>query len=135
METSELTKDLYELRQEFGFVRSVPCTPEETEKFTADRLAGRALPPDICCEVNATTSLSLETTDGEAPNEAGGNTITKYSFRRLVPSDVPYEEEMEYLSLFQAKNLKTIKNCTVFFTAITAVALVAWLINLIIALT
>lgn len=119
MELSEFAKDLAKLREEFGFTQKEPCTPEETAKLTADYAEGKELPSDI----DYTTT---ETFNNES------NASTSVSFYRIVPSDISPEEKMEYLALLRSKNIKTIKNCVVFFTVLMVISLCA---SVILALT
>lgn len=119
MELSEFAKNLATLREEFGFTQKEPCTPEETAKLTADHAEGKELP----CDIGYTTT---ETFNNES------NASTSLSFYRIVPSDISSEEKMEYLALLRSKNIKTIKNCVVFFTVLMVISLCA---SVILALT
>ena len=111
----EFMKSITKLRQEFGFTERQLCTPEETEKFTADLKAKKELPFDI-------TYTSTGSSDGE------GNMSTSYSFYRIVQTGITYQDKMEYLALLRAKDIKFIKSCVIFFVVLAVLFIVVYVV-------
>lgn len=99
---------LLELKYESGLCREIDCTDEENKMFLEMLKQKEELPVDI---------LRRE--------ESGGIKLDK--FYRIVPLEITSEEIQEYCALRNTINIKTIKNCVVFFTAFMVISLVVML--------
>ncbi len=88
-----------ELKLKLGVCEKLALTKEESRLFASMVKNGEELPADIM--------------RGEYPEE----------FFRVVPIYKTYEELQEYCLLHQTKNIRTIKNCVVFFTTIAVISL------------
>lgn len=51
-----------------------------------------------------------------------------FRFYREVASDMTEAEIKQYLLMKQTSYLKTIKNCTLFFTILTVISVIIWLV-------
>ena len=86
---------------QLGILNKIPCGDEESKRF--EELKTEDLPEDV---------FSIR------PADASGKTL----FFRY--SDVPDPEINNKLLLINADNIKTIKNCVIFFTVIAVIGLV-----------
>ena len=98
---SKFHKKLLQLKHENDLCLEVDCSEEENQKYKDYE----ELPANI----------------GRREDVNGVPSYTK--FYKIVPLDISHEEVQEYCALKQTKYLKTIRNCVVFFTALTVVSL------------
>lgn len=104
-----IKQDLVELKLELGGdIEKIKCTQEETEQYRVFIRTNKPLPDDIFLE---DPCESFET------------------FYKIKNNDLSKEELYEYLQYKKLKHLKTIKNCVVFFTVLTAISLVIGFIS------
>ena len=106
---------LLELMYESGLCREIDCTDEENQMFLDMIKRKEELPIDI---------VRREESNGTKLDE----------FYKVVPLEITSEEIQKYCALQNAKNIKTIKNCVVFFTALTVISLVVTFCLLLISL-
>lgn len=107
-----LRNSLKDLRHEFHIAERRPCSEEETQKYTQFIKEGQSLPENI----TASKEYGM-----------GGEVI--YHFYISDQSDLSHEELYEYIMLKQLQNIRTIKNCVVFFTALSIISLLISLIS------
>lgn len=108
-EKADIKKKLTEYKLEFGVLEKKPCTEQENEAYLNLLKNGGALPDGV---------FRYENADGE-------KTDVYYT---IGDSDLTEAEIQEYLKYQKLKYIKTIKNCAVFFTALTIVGMVCALL-------
>ena len=106
---SSFDKKLLQLKYENEFCIEVDCSEDENQTYLDLLRQKKDLPIDI---------VQYEESNGAKLNK----------FYRVVPMPITHEELQEYCSLKQIKNLNTIKNCVLFFTALTVIFLFATII-------
>ena len=108
-EKVDIREKLTEYKLEFGMLEKKPCTKQENEVYLNLLKNGGVLPAGVSRYENA---------DGQKT----------YEFYTIEASDLTETEKQEYLTYQKLKYIKTIKNCAVFFTALTIVGLVCSLL-------
>ncbi len=103
------TQELKELRREAGMLQVEKCSREENKEYVSITNKGEDLPEGVYQYMS----------DGQPVEE----------FYRLYEENLSEAERLEYLLLKQYKNLKTIKNCVVFFTTFTILAIIIYFCN------
>lgn len=96
---------MLELMYENGLCQEIACTEEENNKYWEMVKHKEKLPFGII----------------ETENYSN-------QFRQIIPWDISLEELRAYCALKNAKNIKIIRKCVVFFTVLTVVALILSLI-------
>ena len=104
-EKVDVREKLTEYKLEFGMLEKKPCTKPENEAYLNLLKNGGVLPDGV---------FRYENADGEKTDE----------FYTTCASDLTETEIQEYLTYQKLKYIKTIKNCAVFFTALTIVGMV-----------
>ena len=107
-----LKKELDKYRRKYGLQERIPCSKEDNEIYLALLASGQELPEGVG---------RYKLVDGDYLD----------TFYTIQEEDLNPEERQEYLR-FQALDwlgeskayLRTIKNCAVFFTTLTIIALV-----------
>lgn len=110
-----LKEELDSYRIDFNIWEKIPCTKQESQKYKKILAEGGTLPENV---FNYTDDW---TRDGE-------------EFYTIQKSDLSEEEIKELLMYKQLSMVKTIKNCVVFFTVLTVIGLIAYLLLLLIAI-
>ncbi len=100
------TQELKELRHEVGLLQVEKCSREENKEYANIINKGEDLPEGVYQYLS----------DGEPVEE----------FYRLYDTNLSESDRLEYILLKQYKNLKTIKNCVVFFTTFTILAIIIY---------
>ena len=111
----KLKGKLNSFRIEHGICKRNFCSNEENQKYKKILAEGGTLPENV---FNYTDDW---TRDGE-------------EFYTIQKSDLSEEEIKELLMYKQLSMVKTIKNCVVFFTVLTVIGLIAYLLLLLIAI-
>ena len=110
-----LKRELMDLKIESEILNKTYCSPEQNKMFEELLNAGQPLPSGIYLCIKE---------DGEPS--------VKY-FCEISDSGLTQGELMEYIALKQLKMVKTIKNCAVYFTALSIIsAVVGFIMTLII---
>ena len=105
--------ELYLLRHKLGLADKVYCTKEE------------------CAQYDVIWNSSMIKNNGIYREILADGTGTYY---RLVDcKELTLEEKMEYISLMQAKYIKTIKNCILFFTILFILSMIIITISILLA--
>ena len=112
-----MAKEKFDLRAvlrahkfEFGLLQKIPCNDQENKEFEKLLKAGVALPEGVY----AYTYISGE--------------VSTTEFYRIYEADLTEAEINEYLTYKQLSLIKTIKNCAVFFTALTIIGMITALV-------
>ena len=95
---------MLELKYESELCQEVDCTEEENKKFSEMLAHKEELPTDV---------IQRQTSYGAKLDE----------FYRVIPLPLSSEDLLQYCALKNMKNIKTIKNCVVFFTVIAILSL------------
>lgn len=111
MKIYDIKNELQWLRIDMKFLQQVKCSREECEKYIAMLNNGQSLPEGVYQYVNDM-----------------GNGIGV--FYRIYDSGLSDAEKQEYIQCKKLAHIKTIKNCIVFFTVLTAISLLVTLIAL-----
>ena len=98
-------EELVNYKLEFGVLERKPCTEQENKVYVNILKNGGRLP------VN---TFQYEALDGEPSAQ----------FYSIAESGLTEAEIQEYLTYKNLKYIKTIKNCVVFFTALTILGMV-----------
>lgn len=107
-EKINLREDLHEYKLEFDLLQKIPCTKQENEEYQKLLEVGGTLPEGVYAYVY---------TNGE---------ISTTEFYTIYEPDLTEAEKREYLMYKQLSYIKTIKNCVVFFTALTIIGMIAY---------
>jgi len=102
---------LLELKYESGLCQEIDCTDEENQIFLEMIKRKEELPIDVAQRI-----------------ETNGAKLNK--FYRVLPLKISAEEIQEFCALKNMKNIKIIKNCVLFFTAITVISLIETILSL-----
>lgn len=105
-EKQDLRKDLEQCRFDMGFLQKIDCSYEENKKYAKMLKAGEQLPDGVYQIKDYNT--------GEPIN----------SFYTIYDPKLTAEEKNEYIQYRNYLNIKTIKNCMVFFTVLTVISLI-----------
>ena len=106
---NKIKDELLEMKKELGFYKNVKCTDEENKEYLQMKKDKSPLPEDVYYFNSASESM-------------------EYFYRILKIKEVSDEEFKEYIMLRQAKNIKTIKNCAVFFTVVAVIGIISAII-------
>lgn len=102
----DLMKELNDLQYELQLLQRIDCSKEENKKFKELLKQGQELPNGI---------YRYKTENGEELD-------LFYTIHK--PTELNSEDRMEYILLKQFQQMKTIKNCVLFFTVLTVISLV-----------
>ena len=108
-EKVDLRLELLDYKEQFDLIQKIPCTKEENKAYTQLLKAGKPLPENVC-QYDYTTGMDYE------------------EFYTLYIPDLTEAEIAEYLTYKKLSLLNTIKNCVLFFTILTIIGLVGWLL-------
>ena len=107
-EKNNLKNELRSYRIEYDVLKKTPCTKEECKEYQ-----------------------KILDNDGTLPDGVYKDTDTNYetlSFYTVDESNLTEAETMEYLTYKQLHMLKTIKNCVLFFTTLTIISMIVFLL-------
>ena len=104
-----IKKELDRYRMEYDLYEKLPCTNEECQEFDDLLKCGKRLPEDVY-------------QDSDWRNTNGSK------FYRIARSDVSQADIMEYFTYQKLDVLETIRNCAVFFTVLTIIAIIFFLL-------
>ena len=107
---------LDEYRLKYELYDHIECTKEENEEYKSLSEQGKSLPEDIYPIDSYWTLL-----------KSGANS----EFLRLLRYDLTEAEIMELLMYKKLDMLRTIRNCVVFFTALTVISLILFFLGVI----
>ena len=102
-----LREELRAYRFEFDLLQKIPCTKQENKDYKMLLEEGCALPEGV---------FPYTYDDGET---------SKSEFYTVYETDFTEFEKIEYLTYRKLGLLKTIKNCAMFFTALTIIGMIA----------
>ncbi len=102
----DLKKELNYLQYELQLLQKSDCSKEENKKYKELLKQGQDLPEGI---------YRYKAESGEYLDQF-------YTIHK--PTELSSDERMEYILLKQFQQVKTIKNCVLFFTILTVVSLV-----------
>ena len=104
-EKIDLRKEIESYRYEVGLIQKISCSKEDNKKYRQMLKNGEKLPAGIhrYVDVNGT-----ETND----------------FYTIYKPDLSKEEINEYLMYKKLSMISTIKNCAVFFVALTVISII-----------
>lgn len=100
-----LRKELQHCRREMQFIQCIECSPDENRNFQNMVQNGQPLPENI--------------------HRSADNS---YLFYRIYESDLTEAERMELIEYRKLSALNTIKSCVVFFTVLTVISLILYLL-------
>ena len=107
-ETINLREKLRALKFELGLLQRIHCNKQETDMYKKILSTGGTLPENVY--VHDTGDIS--TTE----------------FFTIYETDLTEVERNEYLICEQLSLIKTIKNCVMFFTILTIIGMIAYLL-------
>lgn len=105
-EKNRIRDELQNYKFEFGLLKKVPCTLQESKEYEKILKDGGVLPEGIHVDQN--------------PYEG--------SFYTIHEADLTDAEISEYLTYKQLSLVRTIKSCAVFFTTLTIIGLLLYFI-------
>ena len=108
-EKVDLRLQLEAYKEKFDLIQKIPCTKEEDKAYSQMLKNGQPLPEGI---------ERQEFSDGYE------------EFYTVYKPDLSEKEIQEYLTYKKLSLLNTIKNCVLFFTVLTIIGLVGWLLLL-----
>lgn len=109
-EKINLREELRQYKFEFDLLRKIPCTKHENKVYQQLLKKGGTLPEGVFAYVYD---------NGE---------ISTTAFYTVYEADLNEAEIQEYLTYKQLSLIKTIKNCVLFFTVLTVIGMVAYLL-------
>ena len=104
-EKVDLKARIESYKYDFGLLQKISCTKEENKKYKELIINGQNLPDGV---------FPFADTTGKEFND---------SFYSVYEPELSKEEIDEYLALKKLSLLNTIKNCSVFFVALTIISL------------
>ncbi len=107
-EKIDLREKLQSYKFEFDLLQKIPCSKQENKEYRKLLKEGGVLPDGVFAYVYN----DGDTSTGE--------------FYTIYKADLTEEEIAEYLTYKKLSLLKTIKNCAVFFTALTIIGMLAY---------
>ena len=107
---SDIRRTLRNMEFNAELLRRIDCTEDENKKYAEMMAKGNPLPDGVYSYV----------TDGVAINE----------FYTVQDPGLTEEEKRKFILLKQYEAIRTIKNCVVFFTALTALGILVSLLAL-----
>ena len=109
-EINNLRNKLRSHKLEYGLIRQNPCTEKENKVCQKILKSGGSLP------------------EGIYPYVYEGGEVSETDFCTISEPDLTEAEIREYLTYKQLHMIKTIKNCVLFFTVLTVLSVIAYLI-------
>ena len=109
--TVDLKDEIQSYKFEFGLLKKVPCTKEENAEYACLIKNGCGLPDGVFAYIYGSSEPS--TTE----------------FYTIEESDLSEAEINEYLTYKKLSMIKTIKNCAVFFTVLTVVGILVFIMT------
>lgn len=106
-EIINLREELMAYRFEFDVLQKVPCSKQENKEYKEYLKNNGVLPEGV---------YAFENDNGTPTDE----------FYTVAASDLSKDEIQEYLSYKKLSLIKTIKNCTVFFTVLVILGLLGY---------
>lgn len=105
-----LRNELQSYRFEYDLLQKIPCSKQENKEYEKLLCDGEVLPEGVFAYVydNGETSTT--------------------EFYTIYETDLNEKEIKEYLTYKKISLIKTIRNCVMFFTVLTIVAMVAYFI-------
>ena len=103
--TTDYKSELLKLRIEAGIVQKHDCSVEENKEYSERISKGEPLPENVYRYEEA----------------------TEY-FYRIYEPELTDEERREYIQLLKLRKLNTIRNCTIFFTVLVILSIIATVI-------
>ena len=100
----DLKKELRDYRFDMGLLQDIPCSAEENSQYAKILAEGGKLPKGV-----------FRYTYG-----FGGEQV--FEFYTVYHAELSSEEVAEYLTLKKIRYLKTIRNCLVYFTVLSAIS-------------
>lgn len=111
-EKIDLKEELKSYKYDFDLLQKIPCSKSENKKYKELLKNGQELPKGV---------FRYKYFDDSESNE---------EFYTIYDPNLTEQEIIEYLTYKKLKILNTIKNCVVFFTVLTVIALVVYLLFL-----
>lgn len=111
-EIIDLRKKLRSHKFEFDLLQKIPCSNNENKEYSQLLRESGSLP------------------DGVFPYIYENSEISSTDFYTIYQTDLTESEINEYLTYKQLSLIRTIKNCVLFFTILTVIGMVAYLILL-----
>ena len=108
---TDLKKSLRSYKIDFGILKKISCSKEETKEYKKILKEGGSLPEGI---------FAVEYLNGADPDE----------FYTVSPADLTDAEINEYLMYKKLSMLKTVKNCLVFLAGLAAFYFFLFLISM-----
>ena len=108
-EKIDLRKELRSYKYEFDLLQKIPCSKSENKKYKELLENGQELPKGV---------FRYKYFDDSESNE----------FYTVYEPDLTEQEIVEYLTYKKLEILNTIKNCVVFFTVLTVISLIVYLL-------
>ena len=108
-EKIDLREELLAYKEQFELIQKIPCTKEENKAYTKLMNSGKPLPENVY-KFDYMTGGDYE------------------EFYTLYIPELSDSEVAEYLTYKKLSLLNTIKNCALFFTILTIIGMVAWLL-------
>ena len=115
-EKIDLRKELRYHKFEFNLLQKLPCTRKENKAYQQLLKSGGNLPEDVFPYIY----------------ENGETSTTE--FYTVYEPDLTEAEIAEYLTYKKLSLLKTIKNCAVFFTALTVISIILYFLIMLFAM-
>ena len=109
-EKINLREELRSYKFEFDLLQKIPCSKQENKEYERLLNEGGSLPEGVYAYVweNGETSTT--------------------NFYTIYEPDLTESEIREYLTYKKLSLIKTIKNCVLFFTVLTIIGMVAYLL-------
>lgn len=111
-EKIDLRNTLRDYRFDFDLLQKIPCSKQENAEYEKILKEGGTLPEGVF-----------------AYEYDYGQTSTS-EFYTIYEPDLTEHEITEYLTYIKLKFLRTIKNCVLFFTVLTVIGMIAYLLML-----
>lgn len=103
---TDLKKELTSLQYKVQLIQKIDCSKEDNKKYRELSKQGLPLPEGV---------YAYKTDMGE----------DMYQYYTIyIPTELSKEERIEYIMLKQVQTIETIKNCVLFFTALTVISLI-----------
>lgn len=106
-----LRKELEEQRYEWGLLQKIPCSKEDNKRYVQMLKNGEKIPKGVYRYVD-------------------GAGVEMNSFYTIYKSDLSKEEQDELITLTKLSLIRTIKNCAIFFVALTVISLLVYFLVL-----
>ena len=109
-EKINLRDELRAHKFEFDLLQKIPCTKQENKEYQQLLKNGGTLPEGVYAYVYE------------------GNETSTTEFYTIYETDLTESEIREYLTYKQLSLIRTIKNCVLFFTVLTIIGMVLYLL-------